>query len=92
VEILEWENNALAIERAIEVLKTRLHDAPEGVLNDVLKRCDPDTHVALIDWIDARPKSPGRHRVPRTWSPKRNPRVWTLYAAADLERPARPPI
>ena len=50
-EILSWENNDVAIENAIEVLKARLDAVPATVLNDVLDRCDPDTHHGLIDWI-----------------------------------------
>ena len=38
VEILGWENNELAIEDAIGILKSRLDEAPEAVLNDVLQR------------------------------------------------------
>ena len=89
-EILAWENNDLAIESAIETLKTRLAEAPEGVANDVLGRCDPETHAELIDWLGGKvvPKAP---RVPRAWSPKKNAKVWLLYKAADLECPADPP-
>lgn len=89
-EILAWENNDLAIENAIEVLKTRLADAPEGVAGDILKRCDPDTHAGLIDWLGGR-VTPRSRRVPRDWSPKRNRKVWILYKAADLNCPDDPP-
>ena len=91
VEILEWENNALAIERAVEVLKDQLADAPTGVLNDVMRRCDPKTHDDLIGWIADQPEVANSGRLPRAWSPKRNRRLWMLYAAADLERPENPP-
>lgn len=89
-EILSWENNELAIERAIEVLKSRLSEAPKAVLNDVLQRCDPDTHEQLIGWIADR-ASTEKVRLPRDWSPKKNLTLWILYAAADLDRPEQPP-
>ena len=89
-EILAWENNTLAIENAIEVLKSRLADAPEGVANDILDRCDPKTHASLIDWIDGQ-VGPKSGRVPRNWSPKRSRSVWLLYKAADLSCPEDPP-
>ena len=89
-EILAWENNTLAIENAIEVLKKRLSDAPNGVANDILDRCDPDTHASLIDWLGAK-ASPKSQRLPRDWSPKRNRSVWLLYKAADLSCPEDPP-
>ncbi len=89
-EILAWENNDLAIENAIETLKVRLAEAPEGVANDVLGRCDPRTHAALIDWLGGKVTSTAQP-VPRAWSPKKNPLVWLLYKAADLECPADPP-
>lgn len=89
-EIQAWENNDLAIENAITVLKTRLAEAPEGVANDILNRCDPDTHADLIDWLGGQvtPKAP---RLPRKWSPKRSRSVWMLYKAADLNCPDTPP-
>lgn len=89
-EILAWENNALAIENAIEVLKARLADAPEGVANDILDRCDPKTHAGLIDWLGGQ-IAPASARVPRKWSPKRSRSVWILYKAADLTCPDDPP-
>lgn len=91
VEITSWENNELAIENAIEVLKGRLRNAPEGVLNDVLQRCDPNTHESLVAWIHTRLDRPTGKRVPRTWSPNKNRSLWVLYAAANLDRPERPP-
>ena len=90
-EILAWENNDLAIERAIETLKNRLSEAPEGVLNDVMKRCHPDRHGELIGWLSDRVQPSRFRRVPRAWSPKRNRPLWILYAAADLDRPRHPP-
>lgn len=90
-EILQKENNALAIERAVLVLKDRLNEAPGNVLNDVLDRCDPETHNGLIDWISTRSSSAPHRRLPREWSPKKNRSLWILYAAADLERPVEPP-
>lgn len=84
------ENNAVAIENAIATLKIRLREAPQGVANDVLARCDPATHGELIDWIRSE-CAPGGKRVPREWSPRRNPGVWLLYYAANLECPADPP-
>lgn len=89
-EIEAWENNDLAIANAIENLKERLADAPAGVVNDVLERCDPDTHAAFIDWLKDR-TTPKKRRVPRDWSPKKNRKVWLLYHAANLECPANPP-
>lgn len=89
-EILARENNALAIENAIEVLKMRLADAPNGVANDILDRCDPKTHAGLIDWLGGQVVS-NSGRVPKNWSPKRNPSVWLLYKAADLSCPDDPP-
>jgi hypothetical protein len=89
-EILAWENNDLAIENAIETLKSRLAEAPEGVANDVLGRCDPDTHAGLIDWLGGK-VTPTAQPVPKAWSPNKNARVWLLYKAADLECPADPP-
>ena len=91
VELLDQENNALAIERAIGILKSRLNEAPEAVLNDVLKRCDATTHQDLIGWISDRIETKHRTRLPRDWSPKRNRSLWILYAAADLNRPQSPP-
>lgn len=91
VEILQWENNELAIERAVGVLKDRLSEAPVGVLNDVLQRCNPQIHDGLIDWITNHPDAHNRTRLPRAWSPKRNRGLWVLYAAADLDRPDTPP-
>ena len=89
-ELYAIENNTVAIERAIDVLKRRLRDAPEGVANDVLARCKPDTHAGLIDWLKLEyPQS--TRRLPRTWSPKRNPSLWMLYYAADLDCPPDPP-
>lgn len=89
-ELYALENNALAIEKAIETLKTRLRDAPQGVANDVLTRCDPTSHADLIDWIQSE-CTPAAHRVPRSWSPKRNTGVWILYRAANLACPPDPP-
>ena len=90
-ELQALENNASAIERAIEALKARLRDAPQGVANDVLTRCDPTAHAELIDWIHETCK-PANGRPPRNWSPKRNTRVWLLYYAANLECPPNPPL
>ena len=90
-EILSWENNDVAIENAIEVLKARLDAVPATVLNDVLDRCDPDTHHGLIDWISTQTGALQQRRLPREWSPKRNRSLWILYAAADLDRPDTPP-
>jgi hypothetical protein len=90
-EILRTENNALAIERAISALKDRLNEAPGIVLNDVLERCNPETHDGLIDWISTRSNDAPQRRLPREWSPNKNRRLWLLYAAADLERPVDPP-
>ena len=81
----------MAIEHAIGVLKNRLADAPEGVLDDVLKRCDTETHKDLIGWLSRRASTSRRKRIPREWSPKRNQSLWILYAAADLDRPLDPP-
>ena len=89
-ELLALENNALAIERAIDVLKTRLRDAPSEVANDVLSRCDPSTHTDLIAWIEES-CAPSKGRLPRSWSPKRSTRTWLLYHAANLECPPTPP-
>lgn len=89
-ELYALEDNALAIENAISILKDRLANAPESVIRDVLRRCDPETHGALIDWLSGLDPSRAR-RVPRQWSPKRNLRVWMLYRAADLKCPANPP-
>ena len=89
-ELYALENNLLAIENAIETLKSRLRTAPEGVANDVLLRCNPERHSELIDWIQSEcPTVP--HRLPRDWSPKRNAGVWLLYQAADLDCPSNPP-
>ena len=90
-EISAWENNDLAVENAIETLKTRLTEAPEGVTNDVLSRCNPETHAGLIDWLGGK-VIPNAQPVPRAWSPSKNARVWLLYKAADLECPERPPL
>lgn len=89
-EILAWENNDLAILNAIEVLKKRLAEAPEGVASDILDRCDPETHAGLIDWLGGQ-VAPKPRRLPRDWSPKRNRRTWILYKAADLTCPDTPP-
>ncbi len=89
-ELYALENNDLAIENAIETLKTRLRGAPQGVANDVLKRCKPDTHAELIDWLGS-VCAAGERRIPRQWSPKRNTGLWLLYHAADLDCPANPP-
>lgn len=89
-ELYALENDAVAIENAIETLKGRLTEAPQHVANDVLSRCDPETHAELIDWIRAR-YEPAAGRLPRAWSPKRNTRVWLLYHAANLECPPSPP-
>lgn len=89
-ELYVLENNALAIENAIQTLKTRLREAPESVANDVLGRCDPSTHAELIDWIRSE-CAPVARRVPRQWSPKRNTGVWLLYHAANLVCPPEPP-
>ena len=89
-ELYALENNALAIENAIETLKCRRRDAPGEVANDVLARCHPDTHADLIDWIRSR-YEPAKGRLPRNWSPKRNTRTWLLYHAANLECPPDPP-
>ena len=89
-ELYALENNALALENAIEILKARLRMAPQCVANDVLARCDPVTHGELIAWIRAE-CIPGRGRIPRDWSPRRNTGVWLLYRAADLACPSNPP-
>ncbi len=89
-ELYALENNALAIETAIEALKARLRDAPQGVANDVLARCRPETHAKLMDWLEPACASRAR-RIPRDWSPKRNTGVWLLYQAADLDCPDDPP-
>lgn len=89
-ELLALENNELAIERAIGVLKNRLRDAPNEVANDVLARCDPATHNDLIAWIEAQ-CAPAKGRLPRAWSPKKSTRTWLLYHAANLECPPEPP-
>jgi|GEM_PF-6084466 hypothetical protein len=89
-ELYALEDNALAVENAISVLKARLAHAPQAVVNDVIRRCDPDTHQALIDWL-APKRADGWRPVPRRWSPRRNLRVWMLYQAADLRCPPTPP-
>lgn len=89
-ELYALENEALAIENAIETLKVRLLKAPESVANDVLERCDPAKHGDLIDWIEAR-CAPRNSRLPREWSPKRNTALWLLYQAANLSCPVDPP-
>ncbi|MEM7752044.1 MAG: hypothetical protein AAF230_01455 [Pseudomonadota bacterium] len=89
-ELYALENEALAIENAIETLKTRLRNAPGGVANDVLERCDPARHGDLIDWIQLE-CVPANGRLPRDWSPKRNTGVWLLYHAANLACPVDPP-
>ncbi|MCG6884771.1 MAG: hypothetical protein LJE62_13555 [Silicimonas sp.] len=89
-ELYALEDNALAIEHAIERVKSRLRDAPQGVAQDVLKRCRPDTHAGLIDWLQSSGAA-GKGRLPRAWSPKRNARLWMLYYAADLDCPPDPP-
>lgn len=89
-EIYALENEFLAIENAIETLKAKLLDAPQGVASDVLKRCDPEAHAELINWIRAECPAT-KQRLPRNWSPKRNSRVWLLYQAANLACPADPP-
>ena len=89
-ELYALENNSLAIENAIEILKRRLRQAPESVANDVLQRCNPNTHEELIDWIQNE-CTPASKRVPRRWSPKKNAGVWLLYHAANLECPPNPP-
>lgn len=92
VEIEAWEANSLAIENAIARVKSRLADAPEGVLADVRDRCDPDTHADLIDWIgDKVKKAHPLLRLPAVWSPKHNRRLWILYTAANLKCPDDPP-
>jgi len=53
-ELYALEDNALAVENAISVLKARLAHAPQAVVNDVIRRCDPDTHQALIDSVSGR--------------------------------------
>lgn len=88
-ELYALEDNALAIEYAIERVKSRLRDAPAGVANDVLNRCDPETHADLIDWLGNQQSN--KRRVPRAWSPKRNIRLWLLYHAAALNCPPDPP-
>lgn len=89
-ELYALENNVLAIENAIEILKTRLRGAPQGVVNDVLTRCDPATHADLILWIRSE-CNPAAQRVPRAWSPKRSIGIWILYHAANLACPPEPP-
>ena len=89
-ELMAIENNALAIERAVDILKSRLRDAPSGVSKDVLERCDPATHADLIEWIHSE-CAPTSKRVPRTWSPRRNTGIWLLYHAANLSCPPNPP-
>lgn len=89
-ELYALENDFLAIENAIETLKTRLRDAPQGVASDVLKRCKPGTHAELMEWIRSE-CPPVEQRLPRHWSPKRNPGLWLLYHAADLDCPSDPP-
>lgn len=89
-ELMALENNALAIERAVDVLKSRLRDAPSGVANDVLERCDPVTHAELMEWIRSQ-CAPTSKRVPRHWSPNRNTGTWLLYQAANLACPPNPP-
>ncbi|MDA8585875.1 hypothetical protein N9L47_06325 [Rhodobacteraceae bacterium] len=91
VEILSRENNELAIKHAIERVKSRLNAAPDGVLDDVLDRCNPETHGDLIGWIYSRTRQTKKKRPPRDWSPKRNRKLWLLYTAADLDCPADPP-
>ncbi len=90
-EVVAWENNDLAIDYAVQRLKSRLNDAPDCVLNDVLRRCDPERHDDLIGWLSDRVHPARKRRVPRVWSPKRNRPLWILYAAADLDRPPHPP-
>ncbi len=90
-ELYALENDSLAIENAIATLKFRLRSAPQGVANDVLKRCDPEKHGELIDWIQSEFPSE-KQRLPRKWSPKRNPGVWLLYYAAALDCPDDPPL
>lgn len=89
-ELYALENDALAIETAIEILKMRLLKAPESVANDVLERCDPTLHGDLIEWIEAE-CAPHNSRLPREWSPKRNTGIWLLYRAANLSCPVDPP-
>lgn len=89
-ELYALENNDVAIERAIEQVKLRLLDAPDGVAGDVLKRCKPETHADLINWLKMQ-KTPSSRRIPRNWSPKRNVGLWLLYQAAELSCPVNPP-
>ena len=92
VPYLAMENNDCAVETAIETLKTKLDKAPGAVLNDVMRRCDPGTHGALIDWIADRSSEATARRLPREWSPTKNRRLWLLYTAADLSCPVQPPF
>lgn len=89
-ELYALENNALAIETAISVLKSRLRDAPGPVANDVLRRCNSETHSELMDWIRKK-CDPQGGRPPKNWSPRCNTGVWLLYHAANLECPPDPP-
>ncbi|MDJ0638306.1 MAG: hypothetical protein QNJ20_05695 [Paracoccaceae bacterium] len=91
-ELYALEDNALAIENAIETLKGRLQGAPLGVASDVLKRCDPETHAELIDWLSDRCDGARWRRLPKAWSPKRDLSTWMLYQAADLTCPESPPF
>ena len=94
VEILAWEDNARAIDRAMDVLKHRLKDAPVAVLQDVANRIDPEVHAPLAAWLRSQPGVSGEpkpRRVPKTHSPKHSLSVWMLYHAADLDCPSDPP-
>ena len=95
VEILAWEENALAVNTAIDVLKSHLEAIPDlpAVWRDVQARCKDEVHLGLIDWIDQHmPPGHAQGGLPKAYSPKRNLSTWMLYQAADLECPDEPPI
>lgn len=94
VEILARENNALAVNRAVSVLKAHLESMTDqpAVWRDVHARCKEEQHLSLIQWIEDRmPAQTGRERFPKVYSPKHNLSVWMLYQAADLDCPIEPP-
>ena len=93
VEILAWENNALAISRAVALLKGHLQAIPHlSVWRDVHARCKPEVHLDLIQWIEERfPPKQADDRLPKVHSPAHNLAVWMLYQAADLKCPDDPP-
>lgn len=83
VEKLAWEENALAVNTAVSVLKTHLEAIPDlrAVWRVVLARCNEKLHLGLIGWI-------AQHMLPS--DAQKAPAKSNFHLRSALTEPKRP--